>query len=86
MLVENMDVDVDEGLVHFQNGVTVKHKPGFDVDLIGGYDFGMIRLEGELSWKRASVDEMKIDPLISGGGAGDNFDADGHGRAETKMA
>ena len=30
-------------------------KTGFDVDLIGGYDFGMFRLEGELGYKRSSL-------------------------------
>jgi len=30
-----------------------KYKKGFDLDLIGGYDFGMFRLEGELGYKHA---------------------------------
>ena len=33
----------------------VKYKTGYDVDLIGGYDFGMFRLEGELGYKRAKA-------------------------------
>ena len=33
-------------------------KNGFDLDLIGGYDFGFVRVEGELAWKRAEVDEL----------------------------
>ena len=30
---------------------------GFDVDVIGGYDFGMFRVEGELGYKRACIDD-----------------------------
>ena len=41
---------------------------GFDLDLIGGYDFGFIRLEGELAWKRATIDSL-TDGV-------DEFDAD----------
>src|SRR5205085_9033550 len=29
------------------------HKTGFDGDIVGGYDFGMFRLEGELGYKYA---------------------------------
>src|SRR3954470_24300126 len=31
-----------------------KHKMGYDVDAVGGYDFGMFRLEGELAYKHAN--------------------------------
>ena len=34
-------------------GVTIMHNSGFDVDAIAGYDFGMVRLEGELGYKHA---------------------------------
>ena len=33
----------------------LEFKTGYDVDLIGGYDFGMFRLEGELGYKRAKA-------------------------------
>jgi opacity protein-like surface antigen len=36
-------------------------KRGYDVDLIGGYDFGMFRLEGELGYKRAKLDNIDFD-------------------------
>ena len=35
-------------------GVGSKHKMGYDVDAVGGYDFGMFRLEGELAYKQAT--------------------------------
>ena len=44
----------------------VKHDLGFDVDLIGGYDFGMFRLEGELGYKRAGHKRYVIDPNAPG--------------------
>src|SRR3954470_13948929 len=39
----------------FSGGSRVKWKRGYDVDLIGGYDFGMFRLEGELGYKRSKL-------------------------------
>ena len=38
----------------------VKYKAGYDVDVIGGYDFGMFRLEGELGYKRAKAKSFNI--------------------------
>ena len=32
-----------------------KLKTGYDVDVIGGYDFGMFRLEGELGYKHVKI-------------------------------
>jgi opacity protein-like surface antigen len=60
------DMDID--LLHFrnENGVDdnsvtddiyeMDLKTGIDLDLIGGYDFGVVRAEAELGWKKASVD------------------------------
>ena len=39
----------------------VKLKTGYDVDIIGGYDFGMFRLEGELGYKRSKIKSVSID-------------------------
>ena len=36
-------------------------KIGFDVDVLGGYDFGVVRLEGELAYKRATLRDTKVD-------------------------
>ena len=35
---------------------TLDHKTGFDVDGIAGYDFGPVRVEAELGYKRAGID------------------------------
>lgn len=38
----------------------IKYKTGYDLDLVGGYDLGMFRLEGELGYKRASLDRLSV--------------------------
>ena len=45
----------------FNNTFGIDYKMGYDVDLIGGYDFGMFRLEGEIGYKRAKLDDLEID-------------------------
>jgi opacity protein-like surface antigen len=60
-----------QGTVNFTNTVnsdylstdigTFRYKPGFDVDAIGGYDFGMFRLEGELGYKRTKLKSVTYD-------------------------
>jgi opacity protein-like surface antigen len=57
--VKDADIDFSgtyssEGFDYeFDGTLETDHKKGIDLDLIGGYDFGMVRLEGELGWKRA---------------------------------
>ncbi len=54
----------------------IEHKNGFDIDLIAGYDFGFVRAEGELAWKRASHDTL----------FGDDEEFDGDGDADVRSA
>jgi opacity protein-like surface antigen len=69
----------------FDNGYSVKDKTGFDVDLIGGYKFGLLRLEGELGYKRTKLKNVTVSqPLLTavGTAAGvpvtaDKFNLDG---------
>jgi len=54
----------------------LRYKPGLDLDFIGGYDFGMFRVEGELGYKHAkprsfTASEGFVDAL--NGGAGTTF-------------
>ena len=64
----------------------IKFKKGYDVDLIGGYDFGMFRLEGELGYKRAKNKNARLDSAFvtafnTGAGTtltSDDFDLGGH--------
>ena len=61
---------------------SVKGKTGFDLDIFGGYDFGMFRLEGELGYKQAKLKSARFDPAFvaavnKAGGTGftgSNFD------------
>ena len=43
------------------NALGIDSNTGWDVDLIAGYDFGGFRLEGELGFKRATLDELNVD-------------------------
>src|SRR5689334_13317004 len=38
----------------------VRFHQGYDVDAIGGYDFGMFRVEGELGYKHAKVKSYNL--------------------------
>src|SRR3954468_23994157 len=60
MWVEDADFDYNTVTPdnHIPNAFTLSHDVGFDVDAIAGYDFGMLRLEGELAYKHASVNDI----------------------------
>ncbi len=49
------------GDVTNENVFEVDYKRGLDLDAIAGYDFGPFRLEAELGYKRAKVDELQFD-------------------------
>ena len=53
------------GDTRFDNGLRVKHKTGYDIDLIGGYKRGLLRIEGEGSYKRASLKDVRVDPALA---------------------
>lgn len=64
------DNDIDEFLdasgqnppgVEYDDAFSFGYKRGEDVDLVGGYDFGMLRLEMELGYKRARLDRAVAD-------------------------
>ena len=62
----DIDADVDfvdplEPDVIFQDVFDLDYKTGFDIDGIVGDDFGMFRVEGELGYKRAKVNEIQLD-------------------------
>jgi opacity protein-like surface antigen len=45
----------------FNNALGIDYRRGIDVDAIAGYDFGLFRLEGEIGFKRAKLDDFEID-------------------------
>src|SRR3954469_3443399 len=49
------------GTFSANNVAKIKYKAGIDADLIGGYDFGMWRLEGELGYKHGKVKHHDFD-------------------------
>ena len=88
---QHIDADIDFTNpavtdVTLDNVARVKNKTGYDVDLIGGYDFGMFRLEGELGYKRAKLKSATVDSAFltgintpSGNTFGTtSFDLNGH--------
>jgi opacity protein-like surface antigen len=44
----------------YDDAIRFDYKSGIDLDLVAGYDFGMFRIEGELGWKRAEIDEAEF--------------------------
>ena len=89
MLVEDTKLRYEydgEGAFDIDEAVTIDHKYGFDIDLVGGYDFGLIRTELELAYKRASIDEVFIDGnFFPGLAVTEPFDADGSVRVWSVM-
>src|SRR5688572_26622016 len=77
MVVEDTALDYDDGVVAINDGFITDHKIGFDADLLGGYDFGWVRLEGEVAYKRASLKDTKVDAALSAPEVGLFFPTDG---------
>ena len=80
---DSLKLDFDNGSTSVRDGLRLRHKWGFDVDGVGGYDFGMFRLEGEIGYKHAKIKDAPADlaviravrPFNFGG---DSFDSSGH--------
>ena len=61
MLAEDNDFDVSGATIaDTDDFVGFDYKKGLDLDIIGGYDFGMIRAEFEAGYKRASIDDVNF--------------------------
>ena len=54
----DVDFDYDRS---FEAELELEHDMGFDGDIIAGYDFGAFRLEGELAYKTAGIDDATLD-------------------------
>ncbi|HVI05246.1 MAG TPA: hypothetical protein VM711_04025, partial [Sphingomicrobium sp.] len=71
----------------------VKYKTGYDLDLIGGYDLGSFRLEGEIGYKRARLDRVSasdatlaaISNFAGVGITNDDLRLNGHARVLSGM-
>ncbi len=86
LLVEDSTFDAQTTFrgvtTNFNNNFKIDHKKGYDLDLIGGYDFGMFRAEVEAGYKRASLSRLAFTP--NGGGFSQN-DISGSVRAYSVM-
>jgi len=64
MKPDNLKLDYRLGSVAVDNGIVLEHETGFDADFILGYDFGFLRAEGELGWKRAGIEDVAVSPAV----------------------
>jgi OOP family OmpA-OmpF porin len=75
MVVEDMRVQITDNATNPL--LKVDHHGGWDISANAGYDFGLIRAEGEIGYKRAGVLSF-VTPF-------DKFEADGHSTALSGM-
>ncbi len=79
---ENINVSTD-------NALRIKHKRGYTVDGIVGYDFGMFRVEGEAGYQRAKLNHVEIDSVtlrqVGNFTSSNQFTTDGHGSVWSGM-
>ena len=59
-----LDVDLDG--TEFQSGLNYDYKLGLEADIIAGYDFGLIRAEGELAYKRMATENATLSGPLQG--------------------
>ena len=59
MIVEDAELDFSNGSSTVDNAVTINHEYGYDGGLFVGYDLGAFRLEAEVAYKRARIDEIE---------------------------
>src|SRR5678815_2437616 len=60
MIVEDTNFDFFSDNLDVKDAIQIDHNVGIDVDLIGGYDFGGFRVEAELGYKSASLDQALV--------------------------
>ena len=93
MLVEDTNLDYNRDFddpniadLDVRDALVIDHNLGFDADIVAGYDFGLVRGELELAYKRASVDEVQIEnALVPTTLPTEPYDADGDVRVWSAM-
>jgi OOP family OmpA-OmpF porin len=86
MLTEDTKLDFDNDVTFINNAVSTDYGLGFDIGLVGGYDFGMVRAEIDLGYKHAGVDEVVLGQGVCTTVQNCILDADGNGSALSAMA
>jgi len=81
---DNLKLRFVNSATSVDNGVVLRHKWGYDLDGVFGYDFGMFRLAGELAYKRARIKDAALAPaalaqvMLPPGDSGFAYDSGGH--------
>ena len=80
MIVENFHTDYRSATLDIDSahGLDFHHHVGFDGDVIGGWDFGSFRVEGELAYKHAGIKEIGFGADLQNEQFGGFFDSNGH--------
>ena len=63
----DVDIDFDDGtgtFVRYNNAFGIDYKRGYDIDAIAGFDLGMFRIEGEIGYKRAKMNELELSSAL----------------------
>jgi opacity protein-like surface antigen len=62
----DFDVAVDDGtaVTEYDDAFELDYKTGWELDAIAGYDFGFIRAEGEIGYKRVKIDEIEVSDAL----------------------
>jgi opacity protein-like surface antigen len=86
---DRLKLRLDSGSASISNAMKLRHKWGYDFDVVFGQDLGRFRLEGELGYKRASIKGATIDPsalaAIGAPAATTSFDSNGRTRVLSSM-
>jgi OOP family OmpA-OmpF porin len=59
MIVEDTSLDFSNGSSTVDNAVAINHEYGYDGGLFVGYDLGAFRLEAEVAYRKASLEEFE---------------------------
>ncbi len=59
MIVEDIHFDITTGTTKTKDAAQVDHDYGYDVGGNVGYDFGMFRIEAEVAYKSANVNNWR---------------------------
>ena len=78
MILEDPTYDAFGATRNIPGFLKIDNKVGYDVDAIAGYDFGMLRAEFELGYKRARVQGAEVNTSIA-------TSAGGHSDARSAM-
>ena len=80
--IEDIQLDYEDDAGAVSDLFEVDVRRGFDIGLIAGHDFGQFRGEGEVAYKRASLEEVRVDQTVI---PATNLDVDGRARVLSGM-